>query len=202
VGATPSNHPDRAGYLSNLGSILSSKFKYTKDLDDLYRATLWAKQALDAFPLDHPSRASTMRNLGNVLWLSYKHAKDLHDRDRAIQLYRQCVTFHSAPPKDRIDAAIRAASIVEEDENWADASEIREIAVNLLPHVSSRSLGQMDQQHMIKKYAGRASRAAAVALQANDSTSPAMDQSRPEPSSQVQVQSKKFLDWDRTDPRC
>ena len=37
---------------------------------------------------------------------------------------------------------------------------------------------------------------------ANDSTSPAMDQSRLEPSSPVQVQSKKFLDWDRTDPRC
>ena len=36
----------------------------------------------------------------------------------------------------------------------------------------------------------------------NDSTSPAMDQSRPEPSSPVQVQSKKFLDWDRTNPRC
>jgi len=36
----------------------------------------------------------------------------------------------------------------------------------------------------------------------NDSTSPAMDQSRPGPSSPVQVQSKKFLDWDRTDPRC
>jgi hypothetical protein len=37
---------------------------------------------------------------------------------------------------------------------------------------------------------------------AYDSTRPAMDQSRPEPSSPVQVQSNKFLDWDRTDPRC
>jgi hypothetical protein len=41
-----------------------------------------------------------------------------------------------------------------------------------------------------------------LAIAHNDSTSPAMDQSRPEPSSPVQVQSKKFLDWDRTDPRC
>jgi len=115
-----------------------------------------------------------MRNLGNVLWFSYKHAKDLHDRDRAIQLYRQCVTFHSAPPKDRFDAAIRVAFIVEEEENWADASEIRGIAVNLLPHVSSRSLGRMDQQHMIMKYAGLASRAAAVALQAGKSVADAL----------------------------
>jgi len=36
----------------------------------------------------------------------------------------------------------------------------------------------------------------------NDSTCPAMDQSRPEPSSPVQVQSRIFLDWDQTDPRC
>jgi len=34
------------------------------------------------------------------------------------------------------------------------------------------------------------------------STSPAMDQSRPEPSSQVQIQSKRFFNWDRIDPRC
>jgi len=34
----------------------------------------------------------------------------------------------------------------------------------------------------------------------NDSTSPAMDQSGLEPSSLVQVQSKKFLDRDRTNP--
>jgi len=36
---------------------------------------------------------------------------------------------------------------------------------------------------------------------ANDSTSPAMEQSGLEPSSQVQVQSKKFVDWDRTNPQ-
>ena len=35
----------------------------------------------------------------------------------------------------------------------------------------------------------------------NDSTSPAMDQSGLEPSSLVQVQSKKFLDQDRTNPQ-
>jgi len=35
----------------------------------------------------------------------------------------------------------------------------------------------------------------------NDSTSLAMDQSGPEPSSPVQVQSKKFLDRDRTNPQ-
>jgi hypothetical protein len=35
----------------------------------------------------------------------------------------------------------------------------------------------------------------------NDSTSPAMDQSGPEPSSLVQVQSKQFLDRDRTNPQ-
>jgi hypothetical protein len=35
----------------------------------------------------------------------------------------------------------------------------------------------------------------------NDSTSPAMDQSGLEPSSLVQVQSKEFLDWDRTNPQ-
>ena len=38
-------------------------------------------------------------------------------------------------------------------------------------------------------------------FRSNDSTSPAMDQSGLEPSSLVQVQSKKFLDRDRTNPQ-
>ena len=43
---------------------------------------------------------------------------------------------------------------------------------------------------------------AGITTMINASTSPPMDQSRLEPSSPVQVQSKQNLDWDRTDPRC
>ena len=36
----------------------------------------------------------------------------------------------------------------------------------------------------------------------NDSSSPALDQSRAEPSSQSRSSPSNFFDWDRTDPRC
>jgi hypothetical protein len=53
-------------------------------------------------------------------------------------------------------------------------------------------------EHQVKT----ASNSLIDAVATNNSTSQAMDQSRQEPASTVQVQSKKFLDWDRTDFRC
>ena len=53
-------------------------------------------------------------------------------------------------------------------------------------------------EHQVKT----ASNSLIDAVGTDDSTSQAMDQSRPEPSSPVQIQCKEFLDWDRTDPRC
>jgi len=174
VTAALMDHPDRAFCLTNLSTILKRKLKHTGDLDDFQRAILRAEEAVAAIPLDHPDRAMSMINLGDLLSLRYKLTETPHDRERAIHCLRECVALKSATPTDRICGALTVASILEEGKNWTDASEMTETAVSLLPRVSSRSLGQKDQQHMMKQYAGLASRAAAVALQAGKSATDAL----------------------------
>jgi len=54
VKATPDDHPDRARWLNNLGSYLSSRFERTGVLEDLETAINCAETALEATPKGHP----------------------------------------------------------------------------------------------------------------------------------------------------
>ncbi|RYP55467.1 hypothetical protein DL770_010905 [Monosporascus sp. CRB-9-2] len=50
VDSTPQDHPDRAGWLNNLGNLLSKRFKQTGSIADLNRADDVANMAVDATP--------------------------------------------------------------------------------------------------------------------------------------------------------
>jgi hypothetical protein len=65
--ATPDDHPDRAGRLSNLGNWLGSRHKRTGARADLEEAIGVARQAVAATPDDHPDHAGRLNNLGNKL---------------------------------------------------------------------------------------------------------------------------------------
>jgi len=127
---------------------------------------LRSEEAVAAFPIDHPDRAAVLFNLGRILISKLQRTKHPHDLEYASQCFKECVELHSAAPTLRIDAAFKLFIILAEVQNWTEASEITKIAVNLLSRVSSRSLNQNDQQHMIRRYAGLASHAAAAAIQA------------------------------------
>ena len=174
VVATPVGHYNRAAYLSNLGDGFSSKFDRTEKINDLQLGISRTEQAVAEAPQDHPDRADYLNNLAERLLLRHSHAEDPDDCDRAISCLRESVTLHSAATTSRIDAALVAISFLDEDRNLIEASEITRIAVNLLPRISPRALRQTDQQHMIKKYAGLASHAAAAALQVGRSATDAV----------------------------
>jgi Tfp pilus assembly protein PilF len=54
VKITPSNHPDRAGYLNNFGNWLGRLFERTRAMDDLNRAVEAIDKAVKITPSDHP----------------------------------------------------------------------------------------------------------------------------------------------------
>ncbi|KAF8543384.1 CHAT domain-containing protein [Trichophaea hybrida] len=174
VAVTPLGHPDRAHRLHNLGISLNARYERTGELADLQQAIVRVEEAIDATPLDHPTRVRRLNKLAQTLIWRYQNAGDPKDRERAVCYLKESTAAHYAPPAFRIDAALNLASILEKDMNWVDASKNTETAVNLLPHVSSRSLGHQDQQHMMKRYNGVASRSAALALQAGKSATDAV----------------------------
>jgi hypothetical protein len=67
VTATPKDHPDHPGRLSNLAVALQTRFARTGQLGDLNRAIDLGDQAVTATPKDHPDHPMYLSNLGNAL---------------------------------------------------------------------------------------------------------------------------------------
>jgi len=63
VTATDIDHPDRAGWLSDLGVAYQIQFPWTGAVADLDTAIDHSSQAIAAIPIDHPDRTKFQRNL-------------------------------------------------------------------------------------------------------------------------------------------
>jgi len=172
AGAT--NYFSRGLIMENLSIILRTKFDHTRNMADLQEAILRSEEALAATPINDTGRAQALHNHGRTLNTKYKYTKDPHDHKRAISYYQESLSLRSGILSERLDAAYEATFMLAEGENWADACEMAEIAVNLLIHLSSRSVSRNDQQHMLKKYTGIATRVASFALLAGKSATDAL----------------------------
>jgi hypothetical protein len=169
VDATPHNHPVRATRLGNLGNKFGRRFELTESMDDLNRAVEVADMALDARPNDHPDRASHLNILGDMLSRRFDRTGSPEDLERTLTLYKEAWSCRTSPPSRRIYSARRASDILASQQNWKESCNFLQGAVELLPIVSPRLLDNDDKQHMLTQFAGLASRAAAVALEAGKS---------------------------------
>jgi hypothetical protein len=95
--ATPADHPDRAGRLSNLGAALLTRFERTGGTADLDAAITDFRDAVQATPADHPRRPAFLSNLGNALLTRFERTGAMADLDAAITDFRDAV---QATPAD------------------------------------------------------------------------------------------------------
>ncbi|RYP58987.1 hypothetical protein DL771_011041 [Monosporascus sp. 5C6A] len=102
VDATPQDHPDRAGWLNNLGNRLGDRYSRTGAMSDLEEAIGLVREALDATPQDHPDRAGGLNNLGVLLSDRYSRTGAMSDLEEAIGMVREAV---DATPQDHLDRA-------------------------------------------------------------------------------------------------
>jgi hypothetical protein len=166
--------PERYRVLNNLASRLQMRYQRMETLADTERAILLGEEALTAQPPNHSDRAMSLFNVGQWLTILYARTRNQNDCDRAIRYLTETVEMDLARPTTRLHAARVIIPILQKEQNWERLSEITEIAVNLLPRLSSRSLRQKDQQHWMKHYSGLACCAAAAALEAGKSASDAV----------------------------
>ncbi|KAF1963461.1 TPR domain-containing protein [Byssothecium circinans] len=96
VDSTPDYHPDRAGYLNNLGNWLGRRFERTGLIDDLNRAVDVANMAVDTTPLDHPDRVTYSNNLGNWFGRRFERTGLIDDLNRAVDFADMAVD--ATPP--------------------------------------------------------------------------------------------------------
>ena len=93
---TPDDHPDRAGYLSNLGGALRDLAERTGDTTLLTEAVAISRAAVDDTPDDHPDRAGYLSNLGGAL-------RDLAERTGDTTLLTEAVAISRAAVDDTPD---------------------------------------------------------------------------------------------------
>ena len=161
--ATPTDHPDRAGRLSDLGVALGARFGRTGAQGDLDEAITVGRGAVQATPADHPDRAMYLSNLGVALQVRFGRTGAQGDLDEAITIHALATEVQSAAPSVRIRSA-RAASSLTAQTDTRRAASLLETAVRLLPGTAPRQLDRSDQQYALGGFAGLASDAAALAL--------------------------------------
>ena len=96
VKATPPDHPNRAGYLSNLGAALRVRFERAGQVRDLDAAISAGQGAVEASPPDHPDRAGYLSNLGLALQARFERVGQVRDLDAAISAGQAAV--EASPP--------------------------------------------------------------------------------------------------------
>jgi len=102
VNATPEDHPDRPGWLNNLGVELGERYSKTGAIADLKESIQVAQEAVNATPENHPNQARWLNSLGNRLRSRYLRTGAIADLEESIQVARKAV---NATPEDHPDQA-------------------------------------------------------------------------------------------------
>jgi tetratricopeptide (TPR) repeat protein len=97
----PADHPDRPGYLSNLGIALRIRFGRTGQSADLDEAITACRDAVAGTPADHPNRPLYLSNLGIALRARFGRTGQSADLDEAIDVGREAVVTTPADHPDR-----------------------------------------------------------------------------------------------------
>jgi Tfp pilus assembly protein PilF len=169
VAGTPGGHPNLIERLSLLADVLDSRYLIHPEpamLDELIRA---ADGAAAATTPGHRNWAATADLAARSLALRALQTGNPAELSTAMTRFREVATSDLAGTSERIVAAWRWAATQLAAGGVVAALEPLRLAVGLLPQAARRSLPRDDQERPLSLFAGRASSAAACALEAGDS---------------------------------
>ncbi|EXL65084.1 hypothetical protein FOPG_18678 [Fusarium oxysporum f. sp. conglutinans race 2 54008] len=90
IGSIPENHPDRAAYLTSLGSRLRIRYERIGDIVDLEEAIQALQQSVN-LTLEGHDRTARLNDLANMFSLRYQRKGETRDLEEAIRLARYLV---------------------------------------------------------------------------------------------------------------
>lgn len=171
ISTTKERHIERPKWLINLGSLLGSRFEQStsKSVDDINDAIKFSRQAVEISPRESLPRLMSLQYLGAWLLVRYRQIGVVEDETDALDCFQEGLKSQNGVPFLRVDMARNAAGILAARSNWKEADQLFEEAISLFPSMTPRSLQHIDNQDMLANFAGLASTAAAVALNAGRS---------------------------------
>ncbi|KAG5747343.1 hypothetical protein H9Q70_009971 [Fusarium xylarioides] len=167
--ATSTNDVNYSTILHGVGVSLGLKYKVTNGLSDLEEAIRFAKKAVDAMGEAHRYQTEALSNVGEYL-LKRAAATSCKDNEQeAARFFQRAVMKTQSSVKSRMEAARRLIFIYTSQSQWRLAYEAAVLAIDLLPQLVMRSLGNTDKQELLTIAAGLSSDAAGLALQLGES---------------------------------
>jgi hypothetical protein len=91
VQLTPDGHPDKPGWLNNLGNSLLSRFHRLGDLGDMNKSVLMKEHAVQLTPDGHPNKPGWLDSLGSSLLSRFQRLGDLGDMNNSVLMHQQSV---------------------------------------------------------------------------------------------------------------
>ncbi|GES61376.1 TPR-domain-containing protein [Aspergillus terreus] len=162
------DHPDRAQATYTVAISLKAQFQMTQELDSLDHAIDICERTLVHIAPDDHMRATVFNLLGMLLQSKMGVLGDefREGNELLLRYLKKGWGCRDSPPSLRIEIGAKLAASLASQLSWAEAATILQEAVELLPRVSPRPLSDDDKQQMLRQFAGLASAAAAVTLNA------------------------------------
>lgn len=157
-------NPVHAGYFTNLGLALLTRFEQAGQLADLNGAIKTLEQAVEASPAHHPDSAKYLSNLAGALKTRFEHIGHLSDLDTAASSFHAALEVTTATPRVRMTAAMVWGRLSYEAGDIITATEAYAAALELLPQVAWHGLDRPTQEKHLSNFLGLASEGASSAI--------------------------------------
>ncbi|KAF3034661.1 hypothetical protein E8E12_001700 [Didymella heteroderae] len=140
----------------------------------LQEAVQVTREAVEALPLNHLDRAAYLNTLGDRLGDRHSRLGTADDLDATILAYQSALHQSSSAVLDRISAGKKVLRYHALTSDWQKAYEDAKTAIDLVPRLTKRSLGNSDKQYVLGQIVGLACDATAAALNAKKAPSVAL----------------------------
>ncbi|GGM94612.1 hypothetical protein GCM10011609_35120 [Lentzea pudingi] len=165
LAATPVGSPGRSASLSGLGASLHELSLLTGDPVPLQRALKLCREAVRLMPTGAPARVACLTTFGEVSRSLFEQSGDPAHLLQAGHAFAEAAES-GTQVLATLAAAQQAADLDLRQGDTAHAMAMVDLAVGLLPQVTSRQAGRVDRQHRITGFPGLASTAATAAISA------------------------------------
>jgi hypothetical protein len=163
VDSTPNGHPDKPGYLNNLGNSFKARFEHLGELSDLERAISMLVDAVDLTPHGHPAKPARLNNLGNSFVTRFERLGELSNLEQAISLYLHAASTPIGPIRVRFHASRKWISCARRIRHRT-LLHAYSIAISLLPELAWIGLPLTHRYYELTQGANVVREAAAAAL--------------------------------------
>ena len=166
VETCPKDHLNRAAFLSHLGFLLGYLFLMRRTAYDLDEAVQLGQESVDATDEENPQRAERLLRLGKNLRERFTRTGARVDIERAIACHQAALRHLPSFITSRIGAGKDLLKCCAAISDWQQAFEAAELAMQLVPLLTSALVEHRDKQDTLSNVTGLASDAAAMALNA------------------------------------